>query len=72
MKGNRKIYEVRQANLKAMNSQYQTELIKYRQARLNLTYLIQTESGIYAEKLNILQLQADMIALMFDYDDITK
>ena len=62
----------RKQNLNSLKSQYRTEKTKYNQARLNLSYLIQTENNILAAKMSSLDLQSGLIMLMLDYNDLIK
>ncbi len=58
--------------LKALESKLLTEKKKYSQARLNLSYLIETENSINSEKINILTLKYQLISYYIDYNDLVK
>jgi len=58
--------------IKALNSQLYTERQKYKQARLNLSYLISTQNNIAATKINILTLRLSLILASLDYNDLIK
>jgi len=62
----------RNQNLNSLRSQYRTERRKYNQARLNLSYLIQTENSILAAKMSNLDLQSEIIMQIFDYKELIK
>lgn len=57
--------------LKAMESKLVTEKKKYNQARLNLSYVIETGNSITSERNNILSLKFQLIGYYIDYLDLT-
>jgi len=70
--GNKNIYSLKKSNLKALQSKYTTEQRKYRQARISLSYLVETGIGISTESINLLQLRRDIISYLIDYRDLTE
>ena len=67
-----KLIAVHRGTVTALNSQYITEYKKYNQARLNLTFLIQTRNSIAAEEVALLDLQGQLIGYYFDYCDLVQ
>jgi len=64
--------QTKEKTLEAMESKLVTEKRKYNQARLNLSYVIDTENSITAEKNNILALKYRLIGNYIDYMDLVK
>lgn len=58
--------------VKALESKLLTEKKKYSQARLSLSYLIDTENSINSEKINMLTLKYQLISNYIDYNDLVK
>lgn len=65
-------YNIYENKLKALRSQLATEEVKYRQARLNLSYVINTRNSIQQVELEILNLQVLMVQAALDYDALIK
>ncbi len=59
-------------SLKALESKLVTERKKYSQARLNLSYVINTENSITSEKNSLLALRYQLIGNYIDYMDLVK
>jgi len=59
-------------SIKLLNSRLATEKIKYNQARLNLSYLIETENSITSEKISLMTLKYQLISCYIDYRDLIK
>lgn len=57
-------------NLQALEAKLRTEYRKYNMARLNLTYVLDSENRIAQEKIEILQIRRKLIDLNFDYQDL--
>jgi outer membrane protein len=62
----------KEKTLKTLESKLVTEKRKYTQARLNLSYVIDTENSITTEKNNMVSLRYQLIGNYLDYMDITK
>jgi len=62
----------KEKTLKALESKILTEKKKYSQARLSLSYLINTENSINTEKINVLTLKYQLISNYIDYNDLVK
>lgn len=62
----------KEKTLKALGLKLATERKKYNQARLNLSYVIDTENSITSEKNNILSLKYQIIGNYIDYMDLIK
>ncbi|MBN2402888.1 MAG: TolC family protein [Spirochaetes bacterium] len=60
------------AVLKALEAQLKTETKKYNQARLNLSYVIETENSIALKKIELLELKYQLIGHYIDYKDLIK
>ena len=58
--------------LDALRLKLQAEKKKYSQARLNLSYIIDTENNIITERINLLSMEYELIALHIDYMDLVK
>ena len=58
--------------LKALESQLKTEEKKYKQARLNLSYVIETENSIAAKKIEMIELRNKLIENYIDFNDLIK
>ena len=56
-----------QKNLKNLNKRYKIEAGKYDKARLNLSFLIETQNAIISEKINTINLKLNII---FNYLDL--
>ena len=63
---------VKEKTLTALQSRLVTEKKKYNQARLNLSYIIDTENNITSEKNNILSLRYQLIGYYLDYLDLIQ
>ncbi len=70
--GKKSIHDLKLKNLNALKSKYRTEQQKYRQARINLSYLVDTGISISNEEINLLQLKRDLINYYIDYRDLTE
>jgi outer membrane protein len=64
--------ENKEKTVKALESKLLTEKKKYSQARLNLSYLIDTENSINSEKINMLTLKYQLISNYIDFNDLVK
>ncbi len=64
--------ENKEKTVKALESKLVTEKKKYNQARLNLSYVIDTENSITTERNNILALRYQLIGYYIDYMDLIK
>ncbi len=64
--------ENKEKTLKALESKLVTEKRKYNQARLNLSYVINTENSITSERNSILALKYQLIGYYIDYMDLVK
>lgn len=62
----------KEKTVKALESKLVTEKKKYNQARLNLSYVIDTENSITTEKNSILDLRYQLIGYYIDYMDLIK
>ncbi len=62
----------KEKSLRALESKLVTEKRKYNQARLNLSYVIDTENSITSEKNSILALKYQLIGNYIDYMDLVK
>lgn len=71
-KGIIKQIENREKTLQALESKLVTERRKYNQARLNLSYVIDTENSITTEKNSILALKYQLIGNYIDYMDLVR
>ncbi|MCP4137178.1 MAG: TolC family protein [bacterium] len=72
LEGNKEILKIKEKNLAVLKSQRRTERTKYSQARLALSYLVDTDNKIASEQIEILALKKQIIDLYFDYVDLTK
>ncbi len=68
--GIKRMLEKMDAVLKALASQLKTEKRKYSQARLNLSYVIDTENNIALKKIEMLELKNQLIGYYIDYKDL--
>lgn len=64
--------ENNEKTLRALESKLITEKRKYSQARLNLSYIIDTENSITVERNNIVALKYQLIGYYIDYMDLVK
>lgn len=62
----------KEKKLNALKSQLVTEKLKYKQARLNLSYIIDTANNITFEKNTIIALRYQLIEYYLDYLDMIK
>jgi outer membrane efflux protein len=65
--GQQKQLELSFKNLKSLQKRYRIEKSKYEKARLNLSYLIETQNAIIAEKINSKNLE---LGIIFNYFDL--
>ena len=70
--GNRSLIKNAASVLGALNTKLRTERKKYNQARLKLSYIIETENSIASKKIELLQLQYQLIGNYIDYTDLTR
>jgi len=71
VEGYRSMYDLKRRNIASLKSRYATEKVKYGQARINLTYLVDTVNSMATEEINLLLLKKQMISLYIDYQDLT-
>lgn len=64
--------ENNEKTLMALESKLVTEKRKYSQARLNLSYVIDTENSITVERNSIVALKYQLIGYYIDYMDLIK
>jgi len=65
--GLQEFIKMKEAKIKTLQQLYQTEWIKYRQARLDIKYLIDTMNSIITEELAIVSFKKSLIQYNFDY-----
>ncbi len=65
-------YALLEQRLAALRSQLATEQLKYRQARLNLTYVITTLNNIAQTRIDLLNLRLSILAVALDYDNLVQ
>lgn len=68
----KKMIDLSENRVRALESKYRTEEKKYLQARLDLTFLITTGQTLTAERLNLLRLKKMLIYHLIDHQDITR
>lgn len=66
----RRSLRYKKLNLKALQAKLRTEYRKYNMARLNLTYVLDSENRIAQEKIELLKIRRKLIDLYFDYQDL--
>lgn len=59
-------------NIKVLRSQFKTEKKKYNQARLNLSYVLDTDNNITSAKIDLLDHKKEIIQNYIDYLDINE
>jgi hypothetical protein len=69
---NREALGYKKSNIISLTSKLRTEKKKYNMARLNLSYLIDTENSIARERIEELLIKKRLITLMFDYRDLIQ
>ncbi len=70
--GTKDVVSIQEAQLKALNSQLKTEKKKYSQARLNLSYVIDTENSITSGMTELINYKYELIGYYIDYLDLIK
>jgi outer membrane protein TolC len=70
--GTRDILTIQEEQIKAFNSQIATEKKKYLQARLNLSYLIETENNLSSGITSLINYKYELISSYIDYMDLTN
>lgn len=68
----KKMIELSESRVRALESKYRTEEKKYLQARLDLTFLISTAQTLTAERLNLLRLKKMLVYHLIDHQDLTR
>jgi len=66
IQGQQKQLKLSAKNLKSLQSRYKVENSKYKRARLNISYLIDTQNAIITEKINSKTLETGIIFNYFD------
>jgi len=64
--------DLKEKSIDALKSQYRTERVKYNQARIDLSYLLETENSIKNEEIELIKLKSLFIILFFDYLRLTE
>ncbi|MBN2038525.1 MAG: TolC family protein [Spirochaetes bacterium] len=70
--GTKKLLKNAAKVLGALESQLKTEQKKYKQARLNLSYVIETENSIATKKIEIMELKYSLIENFIDFMDLVN
>ncbi len=70
--GLRRVIELTEQRIRALESKYSTERKKYLQARMDLNFLISTANALTSEKMNLQNLKKQLIYLYVDYGDLTE
>ncbi len=68
----KKQYKLLKQHLKSLKSQLRTERVKYKQARLNLQYILNTENNIASVEIDMLNLKNNFIQVYLDYRDLIQ
>ena len=63
---------LRKKNITALKSRYAAEKRKYNQARLNLSYLINTETTLLNDRIDLLTLRLQLVKNYYDYLSLIK
>lgn len=61
---------LKESIIKSLQSQYQTELAKYNQARLELRNLLDTDSAVFSEQTELLKLKTQLILFNNQYNNL--
>jgi outer membrane protein len=70
--GTKTLLKKTEAVIKSLEAKLKTEKRKYNQARLSLSYLIDTENAIASKKIETLELKNQLIGYYIDYKDLTN
>lgn len=68
----KRIIDLKEKSIAALNKQHTTERRKYTQARLELRYLLDTENSITNEEIEILQAKINLINYYLEYLKLTE
>lgn len=72
LEGNHEILDIKGQVLTSLRLRYETENLKYKQGRIELKNLIDTDNAITDELINIIKLKTSIVFLNFDYLNITQ
>ena len=70
--GYQNILNIKKKKLESLESKYKTQNKKYRGARLNLRYLLETSDQIVSEQIDILDIKNSLISYSIDYEELTN
>ena len=70
--GLKEIISLTEQRIRVLESKYRTEQAKYRQARLDLNYLITTANNVTSSKMSLLGYKRQMIQYHIDYLDLVQ
>lgn len=67
----KRMFSLREANISTLRNQYEIQLEKYRQARVEINSIIRADNSIVAEQINIVNLQYGLIENYIEYKHLT-
>jgi len=70
--GLKNMISLTEQRIRVLESKYRTEQAKYRQARLDLNYLITTANNVTSSKMSLLNYKNQMIQYYIDYGDLVQ